>query len=68
MTNVKIQSANQIAMTNVPKNPDASKQYSAKRPTQFWALSSAVDWHLGFGIDLTFEPWSPLAPPKAGKL
>jgi hypothetical protein len=55
MTNVKIQSANQIPMTNIPKNPNASEPYSAKRPAQIAALSSGEDWHLSFGIDLTFE-------------
>jgi hypothetical protein len=48
------------------KNPDTSKHYPAKGPDKFCALSAEADWHLGFGIDLTFEPWSPLAPPKAG--
>jgi len=31
-------------------------------------LKVGAFWYLSFGFDLDFEPWSPLAPPKAGKL
>jgi hypothetical protein len=58
MTNVKIQMPNQIQMKNIQtKTPAYRDLYSVNAPVIPADPSAEADWHLSFGIDLTFALW-----------